>query len=244
MKQKTFAIIAILGAGCILCSSCSSNRNSNSDRTPSDTTIEEPVTEEVQEPEVHAYGCAFDGLTNIYKEPSNSSEILGKLRNGSEHVVVLSKSDEWVEVKFCDQTGYIHESFLSETPSKAVTIDVDAQWLEGVWSDSGFQYVLLFPDGKMCIEHQYSTLNYGKWHLEGNEIILTMVADVDTGFDLSYPIGTELRYTVNPNEGTLGNGSGYEMVKWDLTDIIEEGEAGLTTSDFQTLRKRTDKYVN
>lgn len=135
------------------------------------------------------------------------------------------------------------ESQMSQTPPKEVTIDMDTHWLEGVWSDSGFQYVLLFSDGKMCIEHQYSTLNYGKWHVEGNEIILTMVADVDTGLDLSYPIGTELRYTVNPDEGTLGNGSGYEMVKWELKEVVEEGDGGLTISEFQALRKRTDKYV-
>ncbi len=242
MRKTIFAIIAIIGSGCLL-SSCSSNRKSNSENTSSETVIAEPVIKEAPEPEVHAYGCAFDGRTSILKEPSAGAEVIGTLRNGNEHVVVISKAGEWVEVRFQEQTGYVHESYLKETPSKPVTVDVDAKWLEGVWSDSGFQYVLLFADGKMCIEHKYSTLNYGKWHLEGNEIMLTMLADVDTGLDLSYPIGTVLRYTVNKEDETLGNGSGYEMYKWDLEEEIEEDEGGISKSKFLALQKTTENIV-
>jgi hypothetical protein len=248
MKRIYFTIATLIGVGCFVFSSCSSNRNSNSDtnnkgESTGETVAEEVVVEEAAEPEVHAYGCSHDGITNIHKEASEGSEIIGKLSNGKNHVVVIGKSEEWVEVKIDGQTGYINEKFLSDTPSKPVTVDVDAKWLEGVWSDSGFQYVLLFADGRQCIEHKYSTLNYGKWHLEGNEIILTMLADVDTGLDLSYPIGTMLRYTINKDEETLGNGSGYEMYKWDLEDEIEEGEGGISKSEFMALQKTTKDIV-
>ena len=245
--RKIYSILLAGVAVAFLASCGNSSSKTSGEATENDVTqTTEDTAEaavEAESPAIKMYSNSFEGFTNIYKEPSNSSEVLGTLRNGNEHVVVVAETDEWVEVKFEEQTGHVHRSFLSEAPSKPVTIDVDGKWLEGVWSDSGFQYILLFADGKLCIEHQYSTLNYGKWHLEGNEIVLTMLADVDTGLDLSYPIGTVLRYAINKEEETLGNGSGYEIFKWDLEEEIEEGEGGISKSQFETLQKRTKEVV-
>ena len=245
--RKIYSIL-LTGVAFAILASCGNNSGKTSDKATEDNisqtteeTVETPA--EAEAPTVKMYSNSFEGFTNIYKEASGNAEVIGTLRNGSEYVVVVTEADEWVEVKFEEQTGFVPASFLKETPSKPVTIDVDAKWLEGVWSDSGFQYVLLFADGRQCIEHKYSTLNYGKWHLEGNEIILTMLADVDTGLDLSYPIGTVLRYTINKDEETLGNGSGYEMYKWDLEDEIEEDEGGISKSEFLALQKTTKNIV-
>lgn len=245
--RKIYSIL-LTGVAVAFLASCGNNSSKTSGQAAegnatqtTENTAEAAI--EAESPAIKMYSNSFEGFTNIYKEAADNAEVIGKLRNGNEHVELVSATEEWVEVKFQEQTGFVQTGFLSEAPSKPVTIDVDGKWLEGVWSDSGFQYILLFADGKLCIEHQYSTLNYGKWHLEGNEIVLTMLADVDTGLDLSYPIGTVLRYAINKEEETLGNNSGYEIYKWDFEEDGEDEEEGISKSEFETLQKRTEKVV-
>ena len=56
--------------------------------------------------------CNIDGV-NVRKEAATGTEIIGNLNEGDE-VTVLNRyyNDEWVQISFEGQTGYVYVEYL------------------------------------------------------------------------------------------------------------------------------------
>lgn len=188
--------------------------------------------------ETKMYANSYDGYTNVRQSPSSKAPVLGKLRNGNEFVVVIGEVDNWLEVEYYDKIGYVHRDYVSETPSKPVTVNVDANWLNGCWTSYGYVYYLVFSNGKFALVHQYGEMGFGKWHLEGNDIVFVLKYVNEYGREMDCTNGQKERFTINRVAGKMG-----DMEKWDTPAQLGEGEDGITKSYFNALKKDANKYV-
>ena len=84
----------------------SSNETDKSEDTETESEISTPTDNSV------AY-CNNDGV-NVRDEAATGTEIIGNLNSGDE-VKVLNRyyNDEWVQISFEGQTGYVHKDFLT-----------------------------------------------------------------------------------------------------------------------------------
>ena len=162
-------------------------------------------TQEVTSTEDRVYSNSYDGYTNVRKSPSSKGEVLGKLRNGNEYVVVIGEVDKWLEVEYYGQIGYVHKNYVSETPSKPVTVDVTAKWLEDSWSDGGYWGYYVHKNGKFDLWQQYGDMGSGTWRLEGNEIVFTLTKVTEFGRDFDWcKVGYTERCVINKKARMLG----------------------------------------
>ena len=230
--MKRIYSILLAGVALVAIASCG-NRGKKAEAVEFEDTVE---TEEASVVKVYSY--AYDGYTNVRQSPTSKSAVLGKLRHGNEYVVGLDVVDNWIEVEYYGQIGYVHKDHVADTPSKPVTVDVDANWLTGCWSDYGYVYYLIYSNGKYTEEHQYGTMLHGKWHLEGNEIVLTSVYVTEYGKSFDLSSGNVERFDINKSARTIGG-----MKKWNMPAELEEGEDGITKGLFNVLKKEANKYV-
>ena len=230
--MKRIYSILLAGVALVAIASCG-NRGKKAEAVEIEDTVE---TEEASVVKVYSY--AYDGYTNVRQSPTSKSAVLGKLRHGNEYVVGLDVVDNWIEVEYYGQIGYVHKDHVADTPSKPVTVDVDANWLTGCWSDYGYVYYLIYSNGKYTEEHQYGTMLHGKWHLEGNEIVLTSVYVTEYGKSFDLSSGNVERFDINKSGRTIGG-----MKKWNMPAELEEGEDGITKGLFNILKKEANKYV-
>lgn len=199
---------------------------------------------------VKVYSDAYDGYTNVRQSPSSKSKILGKLRNGNEYVVLVGMEGNWYEVEYYDQIGYVHKDHVGDTPSEPVTVDVDAKWLEGCWFDKdyayqeGYVFYLIYSNGKFTKEHEYEcgTMCHGRWHLEGEEIVLTSVYVAEGGRKTGIERGDVERFKINKAGRKLGRMTKLNMAAEDA-DISAEDASMMNKSGFNFLKKEADKYV-
>ena len=84
----------------------SSNETDKSEDTETESETSTPTDNSV------AY-CNNDGV-NVRDEAATGTEIIGNLNSGDE-VKVLNRyyNDEWVQISFEGQTGYVHKDFLT-----------------------------------------------------------------------------------------------------------------------------------
>lgn len=251
--MKRVYSILFAGVALVAVASCG-NRGKKAEIVVPDEEVTETVAEAVAEEtsnEVRMYSNSYDGYTNVRKGPSSKAEVLGKLKNGNEYVVLLGESEDWLEVQYYDQIGYVHKNYVCQTPSMPVTVDVDAKWLEGPWSVEGngydYLYILIFSNGKYCQTHWlpgtvedwegaytdmevlgddgvYCEFNYGKWHLEGNKILFTSRK------------GETVSMVINPSSKTIDSYSKVNLSNMD--ELTPTSKAG-----FKSFRQRTNKYV-
>ena len=205
--MKRICSILLAGVALVAVASCG-NRGKKAE------VVEEPVVEEVSE--VRIYSTAYDGYTNVRQSPTSKSKILGKLRNGNEYVVLVGMEGNWYEVEYYDQIGYVHKDHVGDTPSKPVTVDVDANWLSGCWSGEGYTYTLIYSNGKYTEEHQYGTILHGRWHLEGFDIVFTAEDVTEFGQEFGITPGDTERFTIDKDAETIG-----EMIKGYYEEEIE-----------------------
>ncbi len=118
------------------------------------------------------YSRAYDGFVNIHKEPSYSSENVGKFRNGPEGAILLEDQGEWTKIDMGGVVGYVASKYVQDTPTVAYTGTVDVNWLEGVWAASGYDRIEIFNNG---VFRSFPTAQVGTWILQNNEIKFTLV---------------------------------------------------------------------
>lgn len=184
---------------------------------------------------VKIYSTAYDGYTNVRQSPTSKSKILGKLRNGNEYVTLVGMEGNWYEVEYYDQIGYVHKDHVGDTPSKPVTVDVDASWFNGFWShpDSDQEGYNIYSNGKYTL-HDYIedyTVCHGRWRLEGNEIVFTVVYVTEYGRNLGIGRGNIVRMKINKSSRTLGI-----MQKWGMNSESDK-------EMFNYFKKEANKYV-
>lgn len=234
--MKRVYSILLAGVALVAVASCGNRGKKVQVVMPEEEVVKTAANEASEQ--TRMYSNSYDGYTNVRKSPSSKGEVMGKLRNGNEYVVVIGEVDKWLEVEYYDQIGYVHKDYVSETPSKPVTVDVDANWLNGCWTDYGYVYYVVFSNGKFACEHQYGTMGYGKWHLEGSEIVFVMTYVTEYGREMECKTGQKERYIINRVSSKMG-----QMTKWNMPAQLEEGEDGITKSYFNALKKSANKYV-
>ena len=239
-SMKSIYSILLAGVALVAVASCG-NRGKKAE-------VVEAVVEEVSE--VRIYSTAYDGYTNVRQSPSSKSKVLGKLRNGNEYVVLVGMEGNWYEVEYYDQIGYVHKDHVGDTPSEPVTVDVDANWLNGCWFDKdyayqeGYVFYLIYSNGKFTKEHEYDygTMCHGRWHLEGDEIVLTSVYVTEGGKKTGIERGDVERFKINKSSRKLGRMTKLNMAA-ENADISAEDASMMNKNGFNFLKKEADKYV-
>ena len=145
------------------------------------------------------YSKSYDGFLNIRESTTTKSRQIGQFRNGPEPAYVLKREGKWLKIYYRGMKGYVHESLISYEPTIAVTVNVDADWLEGIWGNNGYTAYLIFNNGTYAYEQQYGTICVGTYMLEGNEIVLTPVVHLQS----DYHAGRE-RLAIDVSRRTLG----------------------------------------
>ena len=213
-----------------------------------DEVVEEVAYEYVEEPvsENRMYSNSYDGYTNVRQSASAKSAVLGKLRNGNEYVNVIGQEGNWYEVEYYDMIGYVHKDYVSRNPSQPVTVDVDAKWLEGVWGCyDGYQYdhdyFLVFSNGKFVKDHSNGTIGYGRWRLEGNEIVFTIKRLADWGEEINAAsCGDTYRLEIKKGARMLSGFAKHRLVDDEYTDGTNKK---YNKSAYNELKKEANKYV-
>ena len=94
------------------------------------------------------YANSFDGFLNMRSAPSTSAKIVGAFRNGEIPGYVIKQEGNWAKIYYQGVTGYVYKKNTTSTPTVAVTIDVDGEWLQGVWVHmEGFESYAFFNNG-------------------------------------------------------------------------------------------------
>jgi hypothetical protein len=170
---------------------------------------EQTQTSEPSNPyEVRLYSNAYDGYVNIRKGPTTKSAILGRLRNGNDYLVKLGVQGNWYIVEWQGSIGYAHKNMTGYSPWKAVDLDVEADWLHGIYeaepSGASSEHFFIFKNGKYAYTFDSMPCEYGSWKLEGKEIVMTTKYVTSADIRGSY-IGREERFVVDVSQARLGS---------------------------------------
>lgn len=179
---------------------------------PEPITIEEQQQEPVATPAPaptskgrFIYANAYDGFVNVRAQPSAKSAKLGELKNGPNYLVKLGVEGNWTKVKWQNGVGYVNSSLVGDTPWKPVTLNIDANWIEGQYSFNHCDW-FIFSNGRYVCFWNCSPWEYGVWRFEGNEIVLTtkIVTEYEERCQLGCCVGNEKRMEVDEQDSTLG----------------------------------------
>ena len=123
------------------------------------------------------YANSFDGFLNMRSAPSTSAKIVGAFRNGEIPGYVIKQEGNWAKIYYQGVTGYVYKKNTTSTPTVAVTIDVDGEWLQGVWVHmEGFESYAFFNNGTYQWANEDRTeFEIGTYRLAGNLVVLTPV---------------------------------------------------------------------
>lgn len=210
--------------------SCGNNPKSNNETEAPAESVEAVETAE-NTPKV--YSAAFDGYTNIRETASSKAAVLGKFRNGPEGAVILEQEGDWTKVEYQGISGYVYSKYLTDEPTKEVLVDVDGDWLQGIWCNNWNAYLLVFNNGQYaCYSDDFNEgdwLGYGVYHLEGTDIILSRTLDfveiTDEGEPVRHKEGemTE-RYKILPSAGKIGEWVRFKYTsEQEYNSVVEEG---------------------
>ena len=179
------------------------------------------------------YSDSYDGFVSIRATASSKGEVVGKFKNGPRPAYVLGQQEQWLEIYYDGVRGFVYEKYTTLEPTVEVTVNVDGDWLEGIYGFNGYTAYLIFDNGTYTYEQEYGTICMGKYRLEGNEIVLTPVLHLMP--DL--PCEVE-RHPINVAEKTLG---GMGRSAFGVIDPNDEegcmGEFMITSEKFYAIKK-------
>ncbi len=212
------------------------------DKVEVEAEAEAEVVKPGKQYEVRVYSNAYDGFANVRQAPTLKSTVLGKLRNGDEYLVQLGVEGNWVLVNWHGMTGYVNKSVVGSTPWKPVYLNVDSNWLEGIYGD-GYGCYLVFSNGKYAQVHQYGEMEYGVWKFEGNDIVFITKRVTDHGKSFDYRVGKVERYPVNVKNKMIGNARKCAYVSASDYEEYSTDANAYTKESFKEVRKRVNKLV-
>lgn len=193
--------------------------------------------------EIRIYSNAYDGYVNVRQGPSAKTAILGRIKNGDEHLVQLGIQGNWVVVKWYNTIGYVKKSMIGYSPSPKVYFDLEADQVQGLYTDGYTGYVIC-NNGRYAYIHQYGDLAYGTWRYEGHEIVLTVKYVTPYGKDMgNVRYGQVERYNINPRNLHIGYPKRAFYKESDLYDSEYCDALTLTWADYAALKKEILKYV-
>ena len=164
------------------------------------------------------YSSAYDGYVVIRNTPSLDSPAMGKFRNGPQGATYMGENGSWTQINYNGIVGWVHSSYVSRTPTKAVTVDVDGDDLEGIWNEDVTFYYLIFNNGKFMgtWDTSWQGSESGHYYLEGDEIVFV----VD-----KYDVPEEMEGLVRKNSRYGLNGRTKSIEGLSRTDYVSEAEA-------------------
>lgn len=245
--KRIFTIFSLVLCTCAVAVSCGSNNSKSNDNSAAETAVTEveQVEAEPAADENRVYSCAFDGYTNIRQEASSKAAAIGKLKNGPEGAEFLGLEGEWTKVSLDGVEGYVFSKYLTDKPTKAVTIDVSADWLEGIWTENDYSFYLVFNNGKYVVYsinfNEGGYTEKGTWMLEEDGIKFTC----NWNFVEDSASSEETFLKINPS-GTIGEMkrvpyTSEEEYKQIMKEAEEEGMSIdcflMTKSEFKGLKK-------
>lgn len=244
--MKRICSFLLVGVALVAVAACG-NKGKKSEAAEHQEVVEEVVDEDPSV--VKMYSIAYDGYTNVRQSASAKSNILGKLRNGKEYVVVVGEEGNWIKVEYNGQVGYVHKDHVGKTPAEPVTVDVDASWIDGCWVDEGKRYegghlyFLTYSNGRFAEYHEYESeyglLCYGKWRFEGDEIVLIPVYVTDGGDAFGVSRGDVEAFKINKAGRKLGS-----MTKVNINASYEaRGGHCVDKEIFNYFKEEAKKYV-
>lgn len=238
--MKKFYLAMLVIAAIFTVTSCG-NRGKKAEKAEAETIAD---VQDAADWEQRVYSHSYDGFTNVRKGPSSKASVLGKLRNGKEYVVVIGEVDNWLEVEYNGQVGYVHRDYVSERPSKPVYVEVD-KWIEGLWyTHGGFQCYLFFSNGNyVLVGEWYEDIVAGKWHLEGKEIVLTPEYFDKSSRWWDDSFREVVRLEVNQKARTLGDIEKSPFGDPNSPDYRNEGAMDWSKADFRIEKKRISKLL-
>ena len=121
------------------------------------------------------YANSFDGYLNMRTAPSTSAKIVGAFRNGEMPGYVIKQEGNWVKIYYQGVIGYVYKKNTSSSPTVAVTVDVDTDWLQGVWIDEemGYDVYMFFGNGTYELRTVGYDIEMGTYRFAGKSVVLT-----------------------------------------------------------------------
>ena len=119
------------------------------------------------------YSNCYDGYLNVRQAPTTQSQIVGKLKNGSEGAELLGVEGTWSKVRVNGVVGYVASKYLQSTPTEPVYVDASAfigQWAR-VHMNGGTSFTIK-SNGKFTRESTSGASYSGSWYLAGDKLIL------------------------------------------------------------------------
>jgi hypothetical protein len=121
------------------------------------------------------YSNSYDGYLNMRSAPSSSGNIVGMFRNGETPGYVIKQEGNWIKVYYKGDVGYVYKKYTCSTPTVAVTSEVDASWLEGIWSRNGYDALMFFDNGTYKLSTMEDGIEIGTYRLAANAVVVTPV---------------------------------------------------------------------
>ena len=187
------------------------------------------------------YSSSYDGFVVIREGPSVKSSNLGRFRNGPVGATFLSESGGWTQINYQGLVGWVNSRYISSMPTKEVTVDVDGDWLEGIWSDGDFGQRLIFNNGKYVEYWNGGSggIEVGHYYLEGNEIICV----IDRFDEDPQRIGDKSRSVIKKNLNLIGDYHRVKYVSQQTKDMTEGPDEILwTKNDFKRKKAEISRY--
>ena len=118
------------------------------------------------------YSSAYDGYVVIRNCPSLQCAAIGKFPNGPTGATYLGEDSGWTQINYNGIIGWVNSTYVTRTPTKEVTVDVDGNVLEGIWTEDGYSYYLIFDNGYYMQEWDTSSGGSvtGHYYMEGDSI--------------------------------------------------------------------------
>ena len=194
------------------------------------------IDQEIDEssaPSTKVYSNAYDGYINIREHPTSKSSIIGTFKNGPNSATCISQTGEWTEINYNGVTGYVYTKYLSDTPTEEVTLNIDNNWLKGIWCNADEQYAyLIFNNGTFALQSAAGTLAYGSYMLKGNDIEFNIIQ-----FLSSMEISKTQRFRIDSSSDEIGPLRKRDFIS--ETEIYDNPE-GLTWTESQYLALRDE----
>jgi hypothetical protein len=186
------------------------------------------------------YFNSYDGISNIREAPSTKAAKIGKGYNG-ESIQKVGEEAGWIAVDYNGTVGYVMKHLISYTPTQPVTSGVTTGWLQGVWeSPNNDCYLFIYFTGKYAKIHRYGKICYGKFRLEGDDIVLTPMAIFHSEMG---DLASNEKLFISKSSKRVGNFRKTTLHKAEYPDSYMTGGIPIDKQYFNDLKADVNKRV-
>lgn len=186
------------------------------------------------------YFNSYDGISNIREAPSTKAAKIGKGYNG-ESIQKVGEEAGWIAVDHNGTVGYVMKHLISYTPTQPVTSGVTTGWLQGVWESPNRDYYLfIYFSGQYAKIHRYGKVCYGKFRLEGDDIVLTPTTIFHSEMG---DLAANEKLFISKSAKRVGNFRKTDLHKAEYADAYMTGGIPIDKQYFNELKADVKKRV-